>query len=223
MRSGSPACRPNSPERLSPPQAAREPPSLQLLQRRLQDTIEESRQFALHRKHGAANKESFAHRENERSGPDPLLPRAPSQDAASPGQREAPAARANVAPIPQSSPLDFDVIYTRARRQCRLAIRPGPGLHLSAMFVSRDLDVAGGPARVTRVALRPELSDRPENLANQILRALFAQGDPLQHAPVRSERRLLAAHLLRWAARYQALRAHAPQHEPRRIPPPAAP
>ena len=139
-------------------------------------------------------------------------------------------AAATVTPDPSRQPpeFEFDVFYIHEHVQCHLAIRTGPGTHLSLMFVTRATpyerrEMPEGVSHVTRVALRPELSERPENLANQILRTLFADGDPLRHAPQRGERSRIFADLMRWAARYQAFRAAATSmHETNALPPPAA-
>jgi hypothetical protein len=190
------------------------PPSLQLLLRRLHNAVKESQRLARQRQRCATELSVLARRQSELAVSNRQRHALASERCQS-GRarlREGPApVLATIAPSLQSS-LEFDVFYAHAGVECHLAIRDGPGAHLSAMFVSRDTGVADGASRVTRVALRPELSERPENLANQILRALFAQGDPLQHAPQRSERRKIIADLLHWAAHYQACRAHMPLH-----------
>lgn len=203
-------------KRIVPPATGeRAAPSLQLLLRRLQNAVKESRRLALQRKECADEMALFLRR-RARPAAFGRLPAARMHEAcpSSRAPRDEAPLHAAIAAAPV--PPELDVFYAQARVDCHLAIRVGPGAHLSVMFVSRDTHAADGAARVTRIALHPELSDRPENLARQILRALFAQGDPLQHAPARGECRKILDELLRWAARYQvfcappALRSAAP-------------
>jgi hypothetical protein len=199
---------------LAPIQGSCAPPSLQLLLRRLHNAVKESQRLARQRQQCAMELSVLARRQREITVSNRRRQALASErcQASRARLREPAPVLAAIAPSLLSSSLEFDVFYAHAGVECHLAIRDGPGAHLSVMFVSRDTDAVDGASRVTRVALRPELSQRPENLANQILRALFAQGDPLQHAPQRSERRKIFADLLRWAAHYQACRAHVALH-----------
>lgn len=216
--------------RLARLRAACAPQPIDELLQRLQAAVLENQRLARQRQACAREMKQLAHRQQElaRVNRRCLTLVVERCDTSRARLEEARAATpATLDPSLQSRAFELDVFYVQDDVECHLAIRTGPGTHLSVMFVSRASrhahdDASAGVSHVTRIALRPELSERPENLANQILRTLFADGDPLRHAPQRGERSKIFADLMRWAARYQAFRAPAAlTHAAAALPPPA--